>query len=101
MISVKSEVDFLHILDDVVVASSSASLTMADGVPGIASMESSVWLDTMLGDVGRRGELTVEVDPKTFLDLFGDTYPGFVWMCTGGGLGERDFSRLLCFKEAE
>lgn len=71
--SVKSDVDLRHIRDDVVVASSSASWTIADGVPGIASVESSVWLEMMLGDVTSLGELTVDVLPYGFLVLFGDT----------------------------
>lgn len=73
VISVKSDVDFLHIFEDVVVASSSASWSIAEGVPSITSVESSVWLDTMLGDVTRRGELTVEVEPYSFLVRLGDT----------------------------
>lgn len=73
VMSVKSDVDFLQILDEVSVASSSASLTTADGVPGIASVESSVRLDTMLGDVTGRGELTVEVESYNFLALLGET----------------------------
>lgn len=76
--SVKSDVDFRQMREDVSVASSSASLTIAEGVPGIASVESSVWLEIMLGDVTNRGELTVEVELYNFLVLLGDTYPGLV-----------------------
>ncbi|PZC70568.1 hypothetical protein B5X24_HaOG215595 [Helicoverpa armigera] len=73
VMSVKSEVDLRHIFEDIEVASSSASWRMADGVPGMASVESSVWLETMLGDVTSRGELTVEVEPYSFLVRLGDT----------------------------
>lgn len=71
--SVKSDVDLRQMRDEIVVASSSASFMMAEGVPGMASMESSVWLDTMLGDVTSLGELTVEVDPYNFLVRLGET----------------------------